>query len=95
MGYRESLTDQIVRFQISRLMNNHRMTQEKMGIVLSLTPSMISRKCTGRSPYHVAELGVIANHFGCTVADLVTDAAPLPGDRPRKWVTADNEPADW
>ena len=93
MAYGESYTDQVTRFQILRLMNNHTMTQEKLGHILSLTASMANRKCRGRSPFKLAELGAIALHFGCDVAALVTQAAPLPGDKPRRMVMADGTPA--
>lgn len=52
-------------------MDRQRLSQEKLGRLLSLSQPAVSRRLTGHVPFNVEELDLIANKLNLSLADLI------------------------
>lgn len=62
-------------------MGRRRVTQKRLAQMLGMSQAAVSDRQRGHTPWSLAELDQVADLFGVTVADLLTDTnvSPFPG----------------
>lgn len=85
MGVRRHEVEATVRASVAATMNATGETLTALGVVLRLSTNLVGRRQRGVTPWSLAELGELADHWGipvqCLVAGPTETLAAMPTDR--------------